>query len=148
MYKYTESFEQPSDVLSYANYISQTHTYHQIIPLWRPLQPIITFASNQNSKKLMKMCTYIPLFKIAWIYILNLESKVPLYNNAVYVKVLKLKNTSHNKLFSENKLNKAITHLNKLTQSRINNTLSTDTIQTNTMRNKGISPQPTVQSTP
>ena len=43
-------------------------------------------------------------FRIGWIDISNLLAKVPIINNAIFVKILKLKEHKHNKLFSVDKL--------------------------------------------
>lgn len=64
------------------------------------------------------MCTDCFDCRIAWIDISNMESKVPLFNNAVYVKILKVKNKKWNRLFTEEKLAKAA-----------NKTVSTSKIQ-------------------
>lgn len=45
--------------------------------------------------------------RVAWIDINNLAAKVPQINGAVYVKILKLKESAHNKLFHIDKLRKA-----------------------------------------
>jgi hypothetical protein len=70
-------------------------------------QGTTTSGSSPSSKNKTKMCTERCLIRVAWIDISNLESKVPLFNNAVYVKVLKLRNKVHNKLFTQEKLAKA-----------------------------------------
>jgi hypothetical protein len=44
---------------------------------------------------------------LGWIDINNLTAKVPTVNGAIHLKILKLKDQSHNKLFHIDKLKKA-----------------------------------------
>jgi len=93
----------------------------------------------------MRMCTLSGYCSVAWIDILNLESKVPLYNGAVYVKVLEVTGSARNKLFSEDKLAKTVANLNRPQQPKsvVRNQPSPAAPVTDN-RNKSASPQPNV----
>lgn len=64
----------------------------------------IISASNPNSNRMARMCTLLINSSIGWIDITNVNSKVPIFNGSVYVKILKLKDAKDNKILTGDKL--------------------------------------------
>lgn len=92
------------------------------------------------------MCKHGGYGSVAWIDILNLESKVPLYNGAVYVKVLEVGASARNKLFAEDKLVRAIANLSRQPQQKsvIRNEGSPAVATSAVNKDKSVSPPPTI----
>lgn len=55
----------------------------------------------------MKKCIVWGIVRTAWIDINNLKAKVPQINGSVFIKILKLREPQHNKLFHAEKLKRA-----------------------------------------
>lgn len=81
----------------------------------------IIFVSNLNFLKETKKCMMFFKIRVGWIDINNLMAKVPLVGGSIYVKVLKVKSNSLNRMFNIEKLAKVgILASNTLKQNSIN----------------------------
>lgn len=52
----------------------------------------------------MIKCIYLTNNRVGWIDISNLLAKVPMIGNSIFVKILKIEDDRHNKLFCRDKL--------------------------------------------